>query len=530
MILFRYKLEALAIVSTLAASILLFTTVPRRAYRILVAVSLASLSAASIERSRNNGKSLENLRREFLSSHKELDKLIEERKAIFSSEVRAILGSQRETTSRITPIVTKLRDLEGRNNDIVRTLENLRTEVERSSEAILLAASREYLDRTLGELSSQIQIGGKELTKLWQKIDIISMSIEDEESRNKDLKKSLEEMNLTIAEIQVSMNSSILEKSQSNLATIEKLGDEFSDRAEKLSESIVRTNRRFEGLREGLRLSRRDLILIQEEMSGKLQDITVRHDTLQKDNESLTVFLNSYQTDYRNKIGDLERRLLNESSNLSKQISLLRDHLIASRGQWELLKGRKESTEALREALKIAEERIVISSPWIREEVVKEIEDDLRQALNRKNLKVTFRWFKSDDVWYQWYEDKWIFRDIKRELYDGIPYLRRRFKKEINNKSIELSCVGTHCKYVICDDKFVVIGSHNSLTSIENPGYKSEPYEAGFKSFDADVIGALIELDNDLMPLRSRVDFSPIADFDRWLYSKIESPDSESML
>ena len=63
-------------------------------------------------------------------------------------------------------------------------------------------------------------------------------------------------------------------------------------------------------------------------------------------------------------------------------------------------------------------------------------------------------------------------------------------KYRLNIQNLTLKVLGTHEKFLVCDRKFAMLGSHNYLTSHTN----SSERELGLKTDSPELIDKLIEL------------------------------------
>jgi len=73
-------------------------------------------------------------------------------------------------------------------------------------------------------------------------------------------------------------------------------------------------------------------------------------------------------------------------------------------------------------------------------------------------------------------------------LYDAVPTLEE-LQAEYSNL-LTLKVLGTHEKFLVCDRKFAMLGSHNYLTSHTS----SSERELGLKTDSPELIDKLIEL------------------------------------
>lgn len=168
----------------------------------------------------------------------------------------------------------------------------------------------------------------------------------------------------------------------------------------------------------------------------------------------------------------------------------------------------KESYDCFIKTLESCEQSLIIVSPWIREKVLnyknpkdsKTIKDLLINNLENDRV-IHFGWghWKNTFAYKGHYLPKTkrgtpretFFRAVKRDpdnssnMYDGFKWLES-LEKEYPSK-FKLKFLGTHEKYVICDQKSAMLGSHNFMTSTPN----ITDWELGIETTDQLIINTL---------------------------------------
>ncbi|MBE9233765.1 pentapeptide repeat-containing protein [Cuspidothrix issatschenkoi LEGE 03284] len=161
------------------------------------------------------------------------------------------------------------------------------------------------------------------------------------------------------------------------------------------------------------------------------------------------------------------------------------------------INGRKESRQELINALEQAKERLILISPWIRKYAVDDkLLEKLKQLLERGcQLDIGFGNGEKKSI------KKDITKDIQIDWYDAVPDLLDIQKQYPS--LLKLKILGTHKKYLICDNEFAMIGSHNFLTS----GDTSKKGELGIVFYCPKSIQELIEKFDNSQSLMSIEEF-----------------------
>jgi|GEM_PF-3264315 len=150
--------------------------------------------------------------------------------------------------------------------------------------------------------------------------------------------------------------------------------------------------------------------------------------------------------------------------------------------QYNLVLDRDESREILLDALDKAQERLILVCPWVNDRAIDSVViGKIKSCLNRQ-IRVEIGYGNLGDI----KNGTIVIADKEDWKYSALPALKR-LQTEYSSKC-KLKLLGTHEKFLVCDDKFAMLGSHNFLTS----GNSSSERELGVFTNDADLISKLI--------------------------------------
>lgn len=237
--------------------------------------------------------------------------------------------------------------------------------------------------------------------------------------------------------------------------------------------SVTTANRREETRR---------LTVNAESTERLLQD----SENLQRENEArVRKELQGLLTERDSLAAELEKLDLDSIRNFEKRLAS-QDRKTAC-----LVRGRSESRKLLEEALDDAQERVILICPWLGHYAIEGLEKKFQELIKRK-VRVDIGWFKSSDLGRD--EDPEELRNLLRRksiFYDKFCF----FDKLSREGKINLKCLGTHQKAIVCDRKFALIGSHNFLMSAGRGKKRGHTdYELGLQIFDPGLIQEIIEI------------------------------------
>jgi phosphatidylserine/phosphatidylglycerophosphate/cardiolipin synthase-like enzyme len=161
---------------------------------------------------------------------------------------------------------------------------------------------------------------------------------------------------------------------------------------------------------------------------------------------------------------------------------------------YELVYNRNGSRKVLMEAMLTAKYRLIIVCPWITSHGIADIIALLENKLN-KGVNISIGWGNLDDYFEICKENLPCQKSIRKQMIDKFSWKYTGLKKleyleTIYQDKLELKLLGTHEKFLVCDNKFAMLGSHNLLTSSK----RSTNREVGLRTTDNNIIQELIEL------------------------------------
>lgn len=159
--------------------------------------------------------------------------------------------------------------------------------------------------------------------------------------------------------------------------------------------------------------------------------------------DDLTVSLNQLKETFRNSLNEI-----------------LENIGTAHESEYELVLDRRGSREILSDALDKTQESLIVVCPWLTIWGVTESELEKFKKLLEKGVSISIGWGRTGDLKRP--------KNLNSLWYNALPQL---FELErIYPLKFHLKAIGTHEKFLVCDDKFAVLGSHNILTSSKEIG------------------------------------------------------------
>lgn len=198
------------------------------------------------------------------------------------------------------------------------------------------------------------------------------------------------------------------------------------------------------------------------ELQQKLDKLSESHGSLLEQNQRI-----------EQKLEDLKSLLENRPDIITSQVDepsdkQYEDRLVFNRGQ---------SREVLSHALENVQKRLILVCPWLTSwataVVIKKCEE-----LIKRRVRIDIGWGRLEDLARDQIDTFW---------YGALPKLR-----QLQNEYPEflyLKELGTHEKFLVCDNNFAMLGSHNFLTSKES----SPEFEVGILIKDTNTIQDLIK-------------------------------------
>lgn len=245
-----------------------------------------------------------------------------------------------------------------------------------------------------------------------------------------------------------------------------------------------------------------------EQLHNRIPNLGGIQQNLTNLQQSLTEYVKIEGLD--NLLNKLRKELLDQADvTVEKQVAQLNQLLkeIRPNYQYELVFERCGSRKVLLEALQQAKHRLILVCPWLTSygvdyQVIQNLE-----VLLQRNVYIDIGWGNQKDI------DKLgvCSSSIRQRLKSSSDYYNALSKLEaLEHKystRFKLKLLGTHEKFIVCDNRFAMLGSHNFLTSDDR---KSER-ELGLKTNDPYIISDLIKRFDDaknLEPINSTVKLS----------------------
>jgi phosphatidylserine/phosphatidylglycerophosphate/cardiolipin synthase-like enzyme len=178
--------------------------------------------------------------------------------------------------------------------------------------------------------------------------------------------------------------------------------------------------------------------------------------------------------------------------SIQEQFEIIRQ-ILPQKYSYNLIQGRHGSREVFIDALKQSEKSVFLICPWITKYAIDSEVERLLEAALQRGVYINIGWGHLKDV-----KDKRSQLSKENLLsssqwsYNAVPMLY-----ELNNRYpdlLNIKILGTHEKFLVCDRKFAMVGSHDFMTS----GTISSERELGIKTDDVEVINDLIELFNKI--------------------------------
>ncbi|MDZ4879072.1 MAG: hypothetical protein CLLPBCKN_008510 [Chroococcidiopsis cubana SAG 39.79] len=214
-------------------------------------------------------------------------------------------------------------------------------------------------------------------------------------------------------------------------------------------------------------------------------------------------------------LNEIQENLLGQIDvNIERRIAQINQLLETTQSnyKYELVYERSGSCKVLLESLQKAQHRLILVCPWIGWAIDSKMINEFEKLL-KSNISINIGWrrlqdinesnhrdFKSDSIRQKLY--------LSSNFYDALPKLEVLEQKY--PQYLKLKILGTHAKYLVCDDCFAMLGSHNFLTSES----EKKEGELGIKTNDSRIVSDLIKLfdradDLELIAQNNMVDDIP---------------------
>jgi PLD-like domain len=184
---------------------------------------------------------------------------------------------------------------------------------------------------------------------------------------------------------------------------------------------------------------------------------------------------------------------------VSKKVNAAQQILLQNLSK-ETIKGRSEGRAVFLEALSRSESRLILVCPWITEHAIDKVVKELIQSALDRGVAINIGWGNLNDVGNNLDnlstdnllrtakahgDDEW--NKIKYGAVEWFLELQKRHHKLV------IKPLGTHSKYLVCDRKFALVGSHNFMSSSDRTSWGvSQEEETGLKTTNPLTIDDLI--------------------------------------
>lgn len=198
------------------------------------------------------------------------------------------------------------------------------------------------------------------------------------------------------------------------------------------------------------------------ELQQQLDKLSESHGSLLEQNQRI-----------EQKLEDLKSLLENRPDIITSQVDEPSDKQYEDR----LVFNRPHSRKVLSDALENVQERLILVCPWLTSWATAVVIEKCEELIKR-GVRIDIGWGKLEDLARDQIDTFW---------YGALPKLR-----QLQNEHPEflyLKGLGTHEKFLVCDNNFAMLGSHNFLTSKES----SPEFEVGILIKDTNTIQDLIK-------------------------------------
>ncbi|WP_373543245.1 phospholipase D-like domain-containing protein [Chamaesiphon sp.] len=204
--------------------------------------------------------------------------------------------------------------------------------------------------------------------------------------------------------------------------------------------------------------------------------------------------LHDYSLRLKNRIDSIETVTTNPQIHELIQQEILSQFTVIKQSlptnyKYDLIYGRSQSRQVFLDALQQSRSRLILVCPWLTKYAINsEVVDLMRSALER-GVSIEIGWGHLKDV-----DNNRAYLSQSELLksndwhYNALPELSELQIK--HDRLLQLKVLGTHEKFLVCDRKFSMLGSHNYLTS----DTKSSEREVGLKTDSPEIIDKLITL------------------------------------
>lgn len=244
-------------------------------------------------------------------------------------------------------------------------------------------------------------------------------------------------------------------------------------------------------------------LIVRDQLSGFDNNVLVVNKKLESQRKKLDKLF-EYIDSYESRIYKLEDEnkeniydsVITEIKQTNQLLSQIQPY------EYLLVCDRVDSRKYLVEAIKESKQRLILVCPWLTKAGFYDsngsnidLIEHLERALKR-GVIVDIGWGYLNDIPSNYQNTKMTRQKFlqvinknntpawKYEALEALENIQYRYPNKLN-----LKLIGTHEKFITCDESFGIIGSHNFLTS----GSTSKERELGIRTNDPNIIKQLIE-------------------------------------
>ena len=353
----------------------------------------------------------------------------------------------------------------------------------------------------LGNHQEQVQNNFDSLNSRIEKIPNLTNQVENLSNKFNDISINLinQVNNLTSELNNISINlgnfsqqtqnnfdsfSSKAEKIPDLARQIENLTNELKDISTNLGNSNQQTQNNFDSVNSRIEQIA-DVTRQIEELTDKCKNLTINQGNFQEQTQNDFNSLNSRIEELPNLTKQV-KEILNILSNLENNIDSKFNETKQILNQiephrYELIYGRPKIRDKLRESLRKANQRLIMVCPWVSQCAVDSyIQYDIQETLHKnKEVEIHIGWGNLYDI------KKSRIQSLQELLvngrYDAINIFQR-------SERVQLKLLGTHEKFLICDDQWALITSYNFLSASD----LNSEREVALLTYDKNIIAELI--------------------------------------
>lgn len=189
------------------------------------------------------------------------------------------------------------------------------------------------------------------------------------------------------------------------------------------------------------------------------------------------------------KVNDLIQQTVDRSSQSQFEIF---KQLLPKQHSYDLVIGRYQSRQIFLEALEQSQQRLILVCPWLTNYAIDNDVQNLMIAALDRGISIDIGWGHLSDVKNNIVPlSKAALLNSKARKWGGYGAVNWVYDLHAKYPDLlTLKILGTHEKFLVCDDKFAMLGSHNYMTSHSS----SSEREVGIKTDSPETIDKLIEL------------------------------------